>query len=57
MKNDTHNQRLLREANQSILQQYTRRHFLKEGAMGFGALALGSMLGSCGFNSSNASNN
>jgi hypothetical protein len=57
MKNDTHNKRLLREANHAILQQYTRRHFLKEGAMGFGALALGSMLGSCGFNSSNASKN
>ncbi len=57
MKNDTHNKRLLREANHAILQQYTRRHFLKDGAMGFGALALGSLLNSCGFNSSNNSNN
>ena len=56
MKKDTYNQRLLKEAEHAILQQYTRRHFLKDGAMGFGALALGSLLGSCGGNSSTASN-
>lgn len=47
MKNEILIQRLLKEAEQSALQQQTRRHFLKESAMGFGALALGSLLGSC----------
>ena len=44
MKKDIHNQKLVKEANKTMLQQSTRRHFLKEGAMGFGALALGSLL-------------
>jgi hypothetical protein len=52
MKNEILIQRLLKEAEQSALQQQTRRHFLKESAMGFGALALGSLLGSCVTNSS-----
>jgi hypothetical protein len=52
MKNEILIQRLLKEAEQSALQQQTRRHFLKESAMGFGALALGSLLGSCVNNSS-----
>jgi hypothetical protein len=55
MKNETLIQRLLKEAEQSALQQQTRRHFLKESAMGFGALALGSLLGSCGTNSTDSS--
>ena len=42
---DLHNQRLLKEANEKALHFFTRRHFLKESAMGFGALALGSLLG------------
>jgi hypothetical protein len=55
MKNEILIQRLLREAEHAALQQHTRRHFLKESAMGFGALALSSLLGSCGTNSSQAS--
>ena len=55
MKNEILIQRLLKEAEHTALQQHTRRHFLKESAMGFGALALGSLLGSCGTNSSDAS--
>ena len=43
------NQQLLREANERTAQFFTRRHFLKESAMGFGALALGSLIGGCGF--------
>ena len=53
---ELHNQRLAREAAHTAIQHYTRRHFLKEGAMGFGALALGSLLGSCGNSSSAAIN-
>jgi hypothetical protein len=41
-------QRLVKEAEQAHLQLHTRRHFLKESAMGLGALAIGSLLGSCG---------
>ncbi len=44
---ELHNQRLLDEANKKMLHHYTRRHFIKESAMGLGALALGSLLG-CG---------
>jgi hypothetical protein len=55
MKNEIRIQRLLKEAEHTALQQHTRRHFLKESAMGFGALALGSLLGSCGTQSSDAS--
>ena len=47
MQKDIHNDRLAAEANQRALQFRTRRHFLKESAMGFGALALGSLLGGC----------
>ena len=35
------NQQLLKEANERTAHFFTRRHFLKESAMGFGALALG----------------
>ena len=48
---ELNNQRLLREAQQAVLQLHTRRHFLKESAMGLGALALGSLFG-CGTKSS-----
>jgi len=48
---ELYNQRLLREAQHAVLQQHTRRHFLKESAMGLGALALGSLFG-CGSKSS-----
>lgn len=45
---DLHNQRLVNEANHKASNFFSRRHFIKESAMGFGALALGSMLQSCG---------
>ncbi len=45
---EIHNQRLLKEAELAVMQHYTRRHFLKESAMGLGALALGSLLSNCG---------
>lgn len=45
---ELYEQRLVKEANYRVLQHVTRRHFLKETAMGFGALALGSLLGGCG---------
>ncbi|TAD91342.1 MAG: DUF1501 domain-containing protein, partial [Bacteroidetes bacterium] len=44
---ELHNQRLQAEAHRKVLEQHTRRHFIKESAMGLGALALGSLLG-CG---------
>ncbi len=44
---ELHNQRLLREAERAVIRMQTRRHFIKESAMGLGALALGSMFGSC----------
>ena len=42
-------QRLVMEASNAYLQLHTRRHFLKESAMGLGALAMGSLFG-CGSN-------
>lgn len=51
---ELYNQRLVKEAQQATLQLHTRRHFLKESAMGLGALALGSLFG-CG--SKTTSNN
>jgi hypothetical protein len=44
---EQYNQRLVKEAQKAALQLHTRRHFLKESAMGLGALALGSLFG-CG---------
>jgi hypothetical protein len=44
-QNELHNWRLKHEAANKYLHHHTRRHFLKESAMGLGALALGSMLG------------
>ncbi len=49
---ELHNQRLLREAEAAVSKMNTRRHFLKECAFGFGSLALGSFLQSCGTGSS-----
>ena len=49
---ELHSKRLFEEAKQKVLHHHTRRHFLKESAMGLGALALGSILGSCGRGSS-----
>src|SRR5882672_9939554 len=50
---ELHNQRLLREANEKAALFHSRRHFLKESAFGFGALALGSLFGGCRFGSTN----
>src|SRR5580698_1175124 len=50
---ELHNQRLVKEANEKAAHFLSRRHFLKESAMGFGALALGSLIGGCSFVSSN----
>src|SRR3982750_2321999 len=44
---ELHNQRLVREAQNAVIRMQSRRHFLKESAMGLGALALGAMIGSC----------
>ena len=54
---ELYNQRLAKEAEYAALQHYTRRHFIKESAMGLGALALGSLLGSCGNDSSATATN
>lgn len=40
--------RLIKEAHEANARLNSRRHFLKESAMGLGALAMGSLLGSCG---------
>lgn len=45
---ELNNQRLIKEANETSIRYHTRRHFLKECAMGFGGLALGSLLQACG---------
>lgn len=45
-KQELHAQSLAREATELELAYRTRRHFIKESAMGLGALALGSLLGS-----------
>src|SRR6187401_2741353 len=54
---ELHNQRLFEEAKKEVLRQQTRRHFLKDSAMGLGALALGSLLNSCGRSSSQHASN
>lgn len=45
---ELHNQRLFQEAERAVMRMHTRRHFLKESAMGLGALALGSFLEAAG---------
>jgi hypothetical protein len=45
---ELHTQRMVKEAQEAQLRLHTRRHFLKESAMGLGALAMGSLIGSCG---------
>lgn len=45
---ELHNQRLLKEAEEHVMRLQTRRHFLKESAMGLGGLAIGALLGGCG---------
>jgi len=54
-KKELHNQKLIEEANRASIHFHTRRHFLKESAMGLGALALGSLIG-CRSRSSDGSN-
>ena len=49
---ELYNQRLLKEAEEAVARMHSRRHFLKECAFGFGSLALGSLLQSCGLSSS-----
>ncbi|GAA4446065.1 DUF1501 domain-containing protein [Ravibacter arvi] len=44
-RQELHAQRLLKEAEDRVLFNQTRRHFLKESAMGLGALAFGSLFG------------
>ncbi|HUQ67417.1 MAG TPA: DUF1501 domain-containing protein [Flavitalea sp.] len=51
---ELHIQRLLKEAGERSMQAHTRRHFLKESAMGLGALAMGALLGSCGSSSASS---
>lgn len=41
-------QKLVKEVQEAQLSASTRRHFIKESAMGLGALAMGSLLGNCG---------
>lgn len=53
-KRKAEDQRLLSEAQQALLRFHTRRHFLKESAMGLGALALGSLFAGCGAQASHA---
>src|SRR3981081_4657388 len=52
---DLYNIRLQKEAEAAFLRMHTRRHFLKESAMGLGALALGALLPSCGLNKGTSS--
>ena len=47
-QSELHNQRLLKEAQDAVRRMHTRRHFLKQSAMGLGALAFGQLLGGCG---------
>ena len=44
-------QRLIKEVQLRAMQAETRRHFLKESAMGLGALAIGALFGGCGSSS------
>ena len=41
---ELHNQRLVKEAQEAYIRMQTRRHFLKQSAMGLGALAMGSLI-------------
>jgi hypothetical protein len=44
-RKDLHDQQRVKDAEMEALRFWTRRHFIKESAMGLGALALGSLLG------------
>ena len=51
---ELHNQRLLREAEKAVMQMHTRRHFIRESAMGLGGVAMAALFG-CGPKKSPAS--
>src|SRR3954468_5367565 len=42
---ELHDQKLVREAEQAVMRMHTRRHFIKESAMGMGGLALATLFG------------
>src|SRR6058998_2745895 len=42
---ELHNQQLVREAEQAVMRMHTRRHFIRESAMGLGGLALATLFG------------
>ncbi|MGI8950270.1 MAG: DUF1501 domain-containing protein [Chitinophagaceae bacterium] len=42
---ELHNQKLLREAQHAVCRMHSRRHFIKESAMGLGGLALATLFG------------
>src|SRR5690349_20959538 len=44
-RKELYSMKIHREAQDAVLSMHTRRHFLKESAMGLGALALGSLFG------------
>ncbi|TAH08988.1 MAG: DUF1501 domain-containing protein [Sphingobacteriia bacterium] len=46
-QHELHQQRLVKEAEQRVMQMNTRRHFIKESAMGLGAIAMGALFGGC----------
>lgn len=46
-RKDLQIQQLVKEAQMRELHAHTRRHFIRESAMGLGALAMGALLGSC----------
>lgn len=48
---DLNNQLLVKEAEEATTRLHTRKHFLKQCSFGFGGLALGSFLQSCGMGS------
>lgn len=48
-RDELNNQRLVKEAQNAVRKQQTRRHFIRESAMGLGGLALASLFQGCGF--------
>jgi Protein of unknown function (DUF1501) len=54
---ELYNWRLQHEAQNRFLEYNTRRHFIKQSAMGLGSLALGSLLNSCSSKTASGNNN
>lgn len=52
-KNELHAQKIVREAEAAVALMHTRRHFIKESAMGLGALAFSSIFSGCLSNDNN----